>query len=119
MANVVDVQKLQDLLDKDVLSLIGGENLPQEKKEELYQKMAQTIENRVIARIDDSLNEEEKAQWLQIIDSNDKVKMEQFLREKNIDVAKMMVEEALIYKTEITSLFEQSKVDTASEPVKE
>lgn len=102
-------EEINDILDKDVLELIGGKDLPQEKKEELYLKMAQTIENRVIARIDDKLNDAEREEWLQTIDTDDKAKMEEFLRSKDIDVAKLMVEESLIYKTEIASLYKKSK----------
>lgn len=109
MANLIDKQKLNDILDKDIFELIGGENLSEEKKKELYLKIGETIENRVIARIDDRLNEQEREEWLKLIDEGDKAKMEEFLRSKNIDVAKMMVEEALIYKMEIVSLFEKSK----------
>lgn len=109
MANLIDDQKLNEIFEKDVLELIGGESLPQGKKQELYTKMAETIENRVIARIDDTLNDQEREEWGRIIDSADKVKMDEFLRSKNIDVAKMMVEEALIYKMEITGLYEKSK----------
>lgn len=109
MANLIDDQKLQELFDQDVLEIIGGSNIPQEKKEELYQKMAQTIENRVIARIDVGLNDEERSQWVEVIDSGDKAKMEEFLKSKNIDVSKLMVQEALTYKMEIAALAQKSK----------
>ena len=109
MANLIDDKNLQDLLDKDTLELIGGENLPEEKKQELYQKMAETVQNRVIARIDDKLSEEERQEWMKLLDENDKTKMEEYLRSKDIDISKMLVEEAVIYKTEITSLFQKLK----------
>lgn len=108
-ANLINEQDLKELLDKDIFELIGGENLPQEKKQELYQKMAETIENRVIARIDDRLNDQEREEWAKIIDMGERAKMEDFLRSKDIDVSKMMVEEAMVYKMEIKGLYDKSK----------
>ena len=101
-------QEIKDILDKDLLELMGGQDMPQEKKQELYQKMAETVQNRVIARIDDKLSDQEKQEWIGIVDQDDKAKMEEFLRSKNIDIAKMLTEEAIIYKPEIMSLYKQS-----------
>lgn len=107
--NLFTDEEIQNILDKDLLELMGAADMPQEKKQELYTKMAQTVQNRVIARIDDKLSGQEREEWLKIIDENDKSKMEEFLRSKNLDVAKMLVEEAIIYKTEIMALFKQAK----------
>lgn len=109
MATLIEEQKLNDILDKDIFELIGGANLAEEKKKELYLKIGQTIENRVIARIDDALSDTEREEWLKFVDRGDKAQMEEYLRSKNIDVTKLTVEEALIYKLEIASLFEKSQ----------
>lgn len=109
MANIIDDKNLQDLLDRDTLELIGGENLPEEKKQELYQKMAGTVQNRVIARIYDHLSEEEGKEFDQVIDQNDNKKIDEFLKGKNIDVISLLAQEAIVYKTEILALFEQAK----------
>ena len=109
MSNIIDEQQLNDILDKDIFELIGGKELSEEKKKELYLKIGETIENRAIARIDDKLSDAEKEEWLKLIDAGDKAKMEEFLKSKNIDVAKLVVEEALIYKLEIASLFKESQ----------
>ena len=102
-------QEIKDILDQDLLELMGAKDMPEEKKQELYQKMADTVQNRVIARIDDKLSDTEKQGWMGLVDQNDKAKMAEFLRLKNIDINKLLVEEALIYKTEIMSLSKQSK----------
>jgi succinate dehydrogenase flavin-adding protein (antitoxin of CptAB toxin-antitoxin module) len=98
-------------LDKDIFELIGGEKLPEEKKKELYQKIGQTIENRAIARLDDQLSDADREEWLKLLDLGDKAKMEAFLKSKNIDISKIIVEEALVYKLEITKLFESTNND--------
>ncbi|MCL5407291.1 MAG: DUF5663 domain-containing protein [Patescibacteria group bacterium] len=107
-SNLFTDEEIQNILDQDLLELMGAKDMPEEKKQELYQKMAETVQDRVIARIDDQLSETQREEWLKVIDENDKNKMETFLKSKNIDIAKMLVEEAIIYKTEMMSLFKKS-----------
>lgn len=107
--NLFTDEEFKEILDKDLLELMGAKEMPPEKKQELYTKMAQTVQNRVIARIDDQLSEEERQEWIKLIDINDKTKMEEFLKSKDINVAKWLVEEAIIYKTEMMALFKQSQ----------
>lgn len=96
-----------EIINQDILELLGAKDLPAPKKEVLYQKMLQTIQNRVIARIDDELSEDERQQWLTLVDSADQQKMTDFLKNKGFDLPKLMLEEALIYKTELVDLANQ------------
>lgn len=93
-----------DVLDKDILDLMGADNLPAEKKQQLYATMVDTINNRVIARVADQLPEPDLEQWQQLAETGDNAQMEQFLRDRNIDVAQLMLQEALIYKAEMVEL---------------
>jgi len=99
----------EDILNKDILELMGAQNLPQEKKQEIYQKMIETIQNRVIAKILDQLSEQDAEEWKKLLDSGDKQKAEEFLKTKQIDVAKLMLEESIIYKTEMVGLMEENQ----------
>lgn len=101
--------EIKDILDKDLLELMGAKDMPQEKKAELYTKMAQTVQNKVIARIIDALDEAGRQEFVKLIDRGDSKKTEEFLRSKGIEVSKLLVEEAIIYKNEIMALFKQSK----------
>jgi len=105
MATLIDSNNLTHLLDKDILEIIGGKDLSQEKKEKLYTRMAETIQNRVIARIYDKLSEENAIQVDSLLESDDKNQLEQFLKEKNIDLAKMLLAEAIVYKSEMIELY--------------
>ena len=93
-----------DILNKDILELMGAKDMPDEKKKELYQKMLETIQNRVIARIDDMLTDEEAAEWKKIVDENNHQKNQEFLQRKNIDIKKLYTQELLIYKMEMVNL---------------
>jgi len=107
--NIFSDQEVKDIIDKDILELMGAKNMDPQKKQELYEKMAQTIQDRVIARIDDSLDETGKAEWLKLAEENNKEKMEAFLKSHNIDVVKLMTEEAMVYKMEVMTLMKQAK----------
>ncbi len=101
----------QDILNQDILKLMGAENLPQEKKQEIYQKMIQTVQNRTIAKVLDQLSEQDAEEWKKILDTGDKAKAEEFLKARQIDVAKIMLEESIIYKTEMAGLAHQIKTN--------
>lgn len=94
----------QEILDKDILELMGASDLPNEKKQELYATMLDTIQNRVIARMADQLPEQDLERWQQLAETGDNAQMEQFLRERQIDIAQLMLQEALMYKTELVEL---------------
>lgn len=93
-----------DIIDEDILTLMGAKNMSEEEKEELYKKMIETIQLRVLSRIDDQLSDQEAEEVKEIVKSNDKEKFFDYLRSKNIDVGKLYAEEALIYKIEMIEL---------------
>lgn len=94
----------EDIIKKDILDLMGASDMPEEKKKELYTKMLETIQNRVITKIFDQLTPENAEKLKQLIDKGNKSEIENFLKFQNIDLAKLMLEEALIYKTEMVDL---------------
>jgi fructose-1-phosphate kinase PfkB-like protein len=98
----------EDILNKDILELMGVGNLPEEKKRELYTKMLETIQNRTIARIFDQLSPEDGEKLKQLLDSDNKTEIESFLKSKGVEIAKMMLEEAIIYKAELVGLRSQN-----------
>jgi hypothetical protein len=96
-------QQVEDIFDKDILELLGGENLPPEEKQKLYDKMLETIRFRVIASIDEMLSDEDREQWKNLFDTADQNQIDLFLKQRNIDIAKLMAEEALKYKMEMVT----------------
>lgn len=92
---------VEDIINKDILELLGGVNLPQEKKDELYAKMLETIRFRAITAVDAMLNDDDRKKWIEFIDKDDKDGGMNFLKTKGIDLTKIMLDEALNYKTEV------------------
>lgn len=94
----------EDILNKDILDLMGAKDMAEDKKQDLYTKMFQTIQNRVIARISDALSDEDVAEWQKISESQDNQQIENFLKTRGIDLAQLMLQEALSYKSEMIAL---------------
>lgn len=93
-----------DLWDKDIFTLLGLENAPEEKKKEILENMTATINNRALARVMDQLDETELAEYELLLDQNDDEKITSFLKNKGVDLAQYAAEESMIYKTEILNL---------------
>jgi succinate dehydrogenase flavin-adding protein (antitoxin of CptAB toxin-antitoxin module) len=94
----------REIIDKDILELIGGENMSPEEKDEIYKKMMETIQTRVMARVDDLLSDEDAEDVKQFLETDDKEGFEQFMTERNIDIKLLYSEETLFYKLELVQL---------------
>ena len=93
-----------DLWGKDIFALLGLENAPEEKKKEILDNMTATINNRVLARVMDQLDENELKEYEDLLDQKDDQKIIDFLKSKDIDMMQYAAEEAMIYKMEIINL---------------
>lgn len=93
-----------DLISKDILELMGVKNMSEEDRASTYKTMLETIQNRVISRIGDMLNDQDVAEWEEIVRSGDQARHHQFLQEKQIDLDHLYQEEAMRYKIEMTEL---------------
>jgi len=99
----------EDIANKDVLDLLGAQNMPDEQKKEIYRVMIETIESRVIARIDDELSDEDAAKLKEILDKKDKEGFNAFMIEKGIDVTQIYTQETLAYKVELIDLMKSEE----------
>lgn len=100
---------IDEIIDKDILELMGAKDMPEEQKESIYQKMLETIELRVIARVEDGLSDEEISQARILIENNEKEKFLELLKNKEINTDKLFAEEALIYKIEMIDLINKTE----------
>jgi len=93
-----------DLWDKDIFTLLGLENAPEDKKKEILDNMTKTINNRVMARVLDMLDDESLKTFDQLLGTNDDQQINDFLKSKEVDLMEVTAQEALLYKTEILNL---------------
>lgn len=93
---------IQDIVKKDLFDLLGLKNLPTEKKQAMLDQALATVQNRVLLRIAAKLNSKEKEELFAIVDKQDENKMGRYLSSKNINLASLLTEEALLYKQEMS-----------------
>jgi hypothetical protein len=101
-----------DLWDKDIFELLGLENAPEEKKKEILENMTATINNRILARVMDQLDETELTEYEELLDQKDDEKIIGFLKNKGIDLVQYAAEESMIYKTEMLNLAQKDDTGT-------
>lgn len=94
----------KDLLDKDIFELMGIPNMPDDKKQELHTQMMETIEKRTFARVHDMLPQEDIAHFKELLDGSNPDDLKTFFKDHDIDVEKIMAQEAVVYKTEMVDL---------------
>lgn len=105
-----DQDNYKQIIEEDILKLLGLDDASDEKKDELYQKMLSTIQNRVVARLLDELDEESREKFKKLLDKNDEKEIKTFLQTKDIDMNELMAQETLIYKTEIVVLVKDNNL---------
>ena len=99
----------QQVLNADLLELLGAKDMSDEEKAKLYQTAIDTIENRVMARVMDLLTDEDMEEW-EKLPEGDQEATHAFLTTHEIDLPQLYAKEALAYKTEIASLAHQLKI---------
>lgn len=95
-----------DLLGKDILDILGLVDISKEEQDNIKDVMEKTIKNRIISRVIDSLSDEEIDIWENLKTKEEKV---EFLTNHKLNLEKIALEEALIYKYEMARLVQMMK----------
>jgi hypothetical protein len=100
---LTEIEDYAKILDTDIFELLGLQNLPQEKKSEIGHRIGNIIIDRVLIRLDSLLSGPEIAELKFLTERNDKDGMVEFFQTRNIDIAKMMLEEAIALKAQLVN----------------
>ncbi len=94
------MQKInEELLKADVFKLIGLEDIAQDKKEELAQKMADVIQTKVALRVDNQLSEKDQKAFDKLLaDDPSEEEVGKFLNEKVENFSEILEEEIIHFK---------------------
>lgn len=118
-------QIADELMNQDLIKILKLDHLPEEEKEQLKEKMINTIQGRVMARVMDSLSTEDQKKLGELLDGEDKVTTEDFLKEK-VALRDIVLQETLLYKAEmidnaqqIDKMVVQSPANTVKETEEE
>ncbi len=93
--------------DKDLISLLGIQDLPAEQKIRIVDQSARLIEDRLFLRLMKSLPDADQEKLNQILEKGDEVEIGEFISEKAPDYMKWVDEEILSLKQELSSLINQ------------
>lgn len=102
-----------DIIEKDILELLGIQNIPDDQKKAIYEKLYQIVENRAILRIDHLLSGPDVEEWKKILDSGDRAKADEFLKSKDIDVQRILIEEVSILKAQLVFMMNPEETEDA------
>lgn len=94
---------ISDILSKDIIDLLGLQNLPKDKQDE-YRKLAEkTVNDRAFVRLTNLLEEKGLIDEFENNSSND-ASMQEFLSKNDIDLNQLIAEEAVVYKAEMSAI---------------
>jgi len=102
-------KKADEILNQDIIAILGNPKLSEEEKSRLYEKMVETIKYRVLDRISNSLNDDDFKSWMEAIDSGSKDKIDSYLISKGVDFERLMLDETVRYKIEVAAMVEYLK----------
>lgn len=95
--------QIDDIVNGDIIALLGLEKLPEDKQEEYRDRAAETIYNRAFNRLTDTLDEMGKmAEFEAVIDDEEKTRL--FLSQNGIDLDQVMLEETMLYKSQMKNV---------------
>ena len=91
---------------QNIIAILGIENLPLERKNQILQKITGLIEKRLLIRIHDGLAEKQQAEFGQLLESGESEKLSAFLEKHVPDLAVWIAEEASQIKQELAQWLE-------------
>lgn len=100
---LLSMEDYNEILNTDLFKLLGLEKLASKEKEAIAEKLGDIIMSRVLIRIDEQLQASDVAELKSILGNDDKGAFYKFLEEKNIDLPKIVTQEAMTLKAELTS----------------
>ncbi len=96
------------ILEKDIIKLLGLENLPEKDKTALISKMAETVLDRINLQILDALTEADKKKFDQLLKKNPSPQeVDKFLTAKVKNLEEIRMAEILRFKQDIVQDAEQ------------
>lgn len=90
-----------DIVQKDILELLEIQNIPDDQKQAIYKKLYEIVENRTILRMDHLLSEPDVDAWKKLLEQGDRAAADTFLKAKNIDVQRILIEETAMLKAQL------------------
>jgi len=105
---LLSIDDYAQIIDTDIFELLGLENMPEDKKADIAEKIGETVISRVLANVLESLEGDKAAELKFLLEENNIEAIKQFLNENNIDLKEIVVKEAVVLKAQIATFMTQS-----------
>lgn len=92
----------QNMLKQNLIKALGLENLPEEEKNTLVEKMTEVIQKRILIRITEELKDEDKDEFIKISEEKNEAVLISFLQAKIPNLNKIILEELVSFKQQLT-----------------
>ncbi len=92
--------------DKNIISILGIESLPDEEKIAIVEKVTILVEKRLLVRVFDSLDALRQKEFSEMLDKDDQAGIQDFLERFVPNMADLMNEELVKVKQELASWVE-------------
>lgn len=104
MINILTDQTMETLLLADIFDILGLAGIQSQKRQEIATDMIETIQNRIIARLQDALPTDAQDSLIVLLNSKDRSATLALLSAHNLpSLETMAVEEGLIYKHQLAN----------------
>ena len=92
------------MIQTNIFDLLGLQQLPQARKDELLGQMAQVVQDRITDRLIEAMSAEQRTAFEKMLDANpDSAGVEQFLQQAVPGYERIAEEEAMKFQQEITN----------------
>ena len=84
---------IEQIDQRNIIKILGIENLPDERKSSILNKVTELVQKRLLLRVMEILDEAKQKEFEQVVESKDQNKITEFLKTNAPDMDKWMVEE--------------------------
>ncbi len=103
-----------DILQKNITKELGLENLPEDKRDEIYLRISKIIYQNIMIRVVDALKEEDRDEFNKLLDEDIKAEEEsdkilEFLRSKIENFDNIVAEEIVKFKEKSVDVMKELK----------
>lgn len=95
----------REIKKKNLIQILGLESLSPEAQVEVVDRAVDVIEMRCLNEVLESLDGRGKKRFVTLMDKGEAEEVGAFLKDKGIDLMKILEEEVLRFKTEAASVF--------------
>lgn len=95
----------KEIKKKNLIQILDLESLSPEAQVEVVDSAVNVIEMRCLNEVLESLDEREKKRFINLMDSGEAEEVGSFLKDKGIDLMRILEEEVLRFKTDAVNMF--------------